>query len=72
MTALATLKALGVIGAVLLIFWLVQKLRKGARDAYARKQSDKINDIKDAQARARMDAPRSRDELVNRLRERGL
>lgn len=72
MTALATLKTLGVIAVVLLIFWLAQKLRKGARDAYARKQSDKINDIKEAQARAANDAPRSRDDLVSRLRNNGL
>lgn len=72
MTVLATLKTLGLFAVVLLIFWFAQKLRKGARDAYARKQANKINDIKDAQARAANDAPRSRDELVDRLRERGL
>lgn len=72
MTALATLKTLGVIAAVLLVFWLARKLRKGARDAYARKQSDKVVDIKDAQLRAQNDAPRNRGELVDRLRGRGL
>lgn len=59
---------LGFVGRVLeavfqpmLLLWAGRRIERGAR-------AEKDNEVKDAQAKAALDAPRSRAELAERLR----
>ena len=72
MEALAAIKVLGTLALAGGVLWLVRKLRQGARDAHRVRELTEQVRVKDDQLDAANHAPRDRDELVERLRERGL
>lgn len=69
MTILAGLKAAGLLAVVLLGFWLVQKLRKGARAEQRVKDLEAEIKIKDMQLLAT--PATSPSELAERVRNEG-
>lgn len=64
-----TLRLLGYGAAVFSVAAVLLGARQAGRNAERVDQLKKIVEIKDAQLRATLDAPRNRDELVDRLRD---
>ncbi len=62
------ISVIGFTGATISVIAILFSARQAGRNAEQLDQLKKIIEVKDAQLRATLDAPRTRDELVDRLR----
>jgi hypothetical protein len=63
----------GIILAVLgFVFWIYREAKSAGTDALARDVAENTADVAARQADAQANAPRSKDAVVDRLREKGL
>lgn len=62
------IRVIGFTGATISVITILFSARQAGRNAERLDQLKKIIEVKDAQLRATLDAPRNRGELVDRLR----